>query len=206
MDISLLGFGGLTQINNLHPVFVHFPVAILPVSSLFYAIGLARSSTLAFFAGRACLGLAAAGAAVAVYTGLRAEHAIVHNDAIHRIMEMHEILGFGVLGSSLGLLGWSAVKRDHRPPVPGLFVAILGCAALLVLQTADLGGRMVFVEGAGVRAAESIVSAGHAHGTTGPDVLSAPTADSPPAGHGVESKDQSHSIKRHTHDHGSHTH
>ncbi|OGH55604.1 MAG: hypothetical protein A3G34_00850 [Candidatus Lindowbacteria bacterium RIFCSPLOWO2_12_FULL_62_27] len=184
MDASLLGFSGLGEVYNLHPVFVHFPIALLPVSFLFYAIGWLRASQSAFFAGRACLGLATAGLALSVITGLRAEGGIPHNDVIHRIMHTHEIVGFTVLGLSIVLLTWCSLRREHRPPAAPAFVAVLGVTALLALQNADLGGRMVFVEGAGVKAAAIPV-----------------TADSPAVPPPAEPPKHDHSSHKHSHKH-----
>ena len=36
MDFSLYGFDGLRQTLNVHPAFIHFPIALLPVTFLFY--------------------------------------------------------------------------------------------------------------------------------------------------------------------------
>ena len=40
MDFSLYNFDGLTKTYNVHPAFVHFPLALLAVTLLFYAGGL----------------------------------------------------------------------------------------------------------------------------------------------------------------------
>ena len=40
MDLSLYGFEGLSQTFNIHPAFVHFPIALLPVTLVFYAAGI----------------------------------------------------------------------------------------------------------------------------------------------------------------------
>lgn len=163
MDISLLGFSGISQVYNLHPLFVHFPIALLPTSALFYLIGVIRNSDAAFFAGRATLGLASVGATVAVITGLRAEGSIPHNEIIHRLMHLHESIGITVMILTAGLLVWTSVRREHRPPYAIPFLIVLVLTTGLVLQNGDLGGRMVFIEGAGVRAASSVVVSSHDH-------------------------------------------
>lgn len=192
MDLSLLGFRGLCQVYNLHPVFVHFPVALLPASLLFYFLGLTRKSNSAFFAGRATLGLSAAGSIAAVITGLRAEDTIPHNDQVHRIMELHEGIGIAVLSLSAGLVVWSALRKDHRPPAAVAFVCVLGVTVLLALQNADLGGRMVFVEGAGVRATAPILPDAAVRPVQQTDTPSRESA--PPLEH------------KHSHDHSAHKH
>lgn len=77
MDWSLLGFRGLDQVFNVHPVFVHFPIAFFPASLLLY---------------------------------------------------------------------------------------ILAFESVMVLQNGDLGGRMVFVEGAAVKAIATRQEGDHGHG------------------------------------------
>lgn len=40
MDISLLGFSAVRELFNIHPMFVHFPVALLPAAFLMFGLGI----------------------------------------------------------------------------------------------------------------------------------------------------------------------
>ncbi|HMU75392.1 MAG TPA: hypothetical protein PKD69_06450, partial [Elusimicrobiota bacterium] len=69
MDYTLLGFKVVGQMFNAHPVFVHFPIALIPASLLLYFLGVVLKNRSLLVGGRACLYMALAGAAVAVGTG-----------------------------------------------------------------------------------------------------------------------------------------
>ena len=179
MDPTLLGFPGVRQVFNIHPVFVHFPIALFPSALLLYTVGIILSRRSWCVAGRACLSLGAIGAALAIATGLRAQGTIPHNDQIHHLMETHETIGILVGAVALVLVGWSFAHRDQRPVgALGFLLGLLG-ASYLVLQNGDLGGRLVFVEGAGVKAAVPLVA-----------------GEPPPGGH--------HAPHHHGHDHAPH--
>lgn len=151
MDWSQLGFEGLKQITNIHPVFVHFPIVLFPVAFLFYSAGVWLKKDALIFSGRCCLYLAAAASIVTAVTGWLAEDTFPHSDAVHQIMEVHETLGIAILISGLLLSVWTFFQKEGLPKKPRLFLIALALPALLVLQNADLGGRMVFLHGAAVK-------------------------------------------------------
>ena len=70
MDWSLFGFSAMRELFNIHPMFVHFPIAFLPGAFLLYALGIVLKKPVLNAAGRACLYLAAAGTVAALTTGL----------------------------------------------------------------------------------------------------------------------------------------
>ena len=158
MDFSLLGFSALKEFYNIHPMFVHFPVAFLPGAFLLFASGLAFKKPELHAAGRACLYMATAGALFAVITGLLAEDSFPHNAAIHHMMRTHETLAWIVLIISGILSGWSFFQAGHRPKGAWAFLALLGLVNLVIMQGADIGARMVYLEGAAVKPAVSVIS------------------------------------------------
>lgn len=163
MDFSLLGFRGLQQAYNVHPAFVHFPIALFPSALLLYALGVMLKRRSWCVAGRACLYLAVAGTAVTILTGLLAQDSFPHDDRIHHLMQTHRVLGLLIGLISLFLFGWSFVQREQQPKASWAFLALLAGMTYLVLQNADLGGRMVFVEGAGVKATADRFLPAHHH-------------------------------------------
>lgn len=158
MDWSLLNFDTVREVYNVHPMFVHFPVALLPCAFLLYLAGVLGKWKSLFIAGRACLYLGIVGACLAVFTGLRAEDSIPHNETIHHMMETHESTAWWVLGAAFLLGAWSFWNREHKPVAPWCFVLVSLAASLLVLLNADLGARMVYLEGAGVKPATGIIT------------------------------------------------
>lgn len=166
MDFSLLGFSGMAGMMNVHPAFVHFPIALLPSSLLFYALGLLFGTRSLLVAGRSCLYLAALSALLAVGTGWAAQ-TVPHNETIHHILLTHRTIGISILLVSLLLAAWSFAQVDQRPRGAWAFLAVLGIANLLVMQNADLGARMVFLHGAAVKPALELISPKGAHGPSG---------------------------------------
>lgn len=152
MDWSLLGFQGLSQLFNTHPIFVHFPIALFPTAFLFYLIGLVRKRNDMLLAGQICLALALISTIVTVLTGYWAQETFPHGDVIHRMMGTHQTLGFAILGLGLFLTIWSFLKRQGVPKASIAFMVLLGITVLVIFQNGDLGARMVFVEGAAVKA------------------------------------------------------
>jgi uncharacterized membrane protein len=177
MDWTLFGFTAVKDLFNIHPMFVHFPVAFLPGAFLLFGLGTVFRKTELNAAGRACLYLAVTGALAAVITGLMAEDSFPHNATIHHMMGTHETLAWIVLAISGVLSAWSFFQSEHRPKGAWAFLALLGLANLAVIQGADIGARMVYLEGAAVKPAVSVI--------TGKEESGAKSAPRPgtPAGH-----------------------
>lgn len=165
MDLSLYGFDGLTKTYNIHPAFVHFPIALLPVTLLFYALGFVWRKQGFLTAGRGCLYLSTVSVITSVITGLIAQNTVPHNDRIHHMMDTHRITGLIILGLTVVLNVWSFVQSEQRPKAPWAFLLGTAVACYFALQNGDLGSRMVYLEGAGVKPAVSVIGAeGHEHG------------------------------------------
>ncbi|MFA5975779.1 MAG: DUF2231 domain-containing protein [Elusimicrobiota bacterium] len=152
-DPALLGFSGLREVFNLHPAFVHFPIALIPAALLLYFLGILLAKPALNIAGRACLYFSLISGIVAVWTGLIAQDSFPHNEVIHHMMQTHRTIGL-ILMVLLGLLTlWSFWHDDQRPRGAWAFILVLAGATYLVLQNGDLGSRMVYIEGAAVKPA-----------------------------------------------------
>lgn len=161
IDPSLLGFSGLKEVFNVHPVFVHFPIALFPSALLLYGLGLLLKRPSWTVAGRACLYLAAAGTALAILTGWQAQGSFPHNERIHHMMMTHLRIGLIIGLLALVLVIWSFVKRGQQPKGVYAFLVLLAGTTFLVLQNGDLGSRMVYVEGAAIKPAVSMITGKH---------------------------------------------
>jgi len=136
--------------QNIHPLIVHFPVALLMTAAALLLLGVLGRSELLARCARVNLWLATVGAAVAVRTGLLAEEMAQHTFEIHELMERHETLGLWVLGLSVVLSLASLVVplwRSRRWQW-GLLVGLLATSAVLGIG-AHYGGRMVYEHGVG---------------------------------------------------------
>lgn len=140
----------------LHPLVVHFPVALLLVAALAYLAGLIFPGkgfgTMGFYLHIGGL----VGSVAALLTGDAAEAGVIHTPLIHEMVERHESLSqlatwaFGLLGVWVFLRNQSKIALEKWAFVI-LFWAVCG----LMAYSAHLGGRMVYEEGAGVAPMET---------------------------------------------------
>ena len=162
-DLGLLGFSGLMEVFNLHPVFVHFPIALVPTALLLYFLGIALKKSWLNMAGRSMLYLALISSVVTIATGLAAQSSFPHNEIIHHMMQTHRTIGLVLAGVLVVLTLWSFWQAEHRPRAAWAFLGVLACATYLVLQNADIGSRMVYVQGAAVKPAVQAITSTEAH-------------------------------------------
>ena len=88
---------------------------------------------------------------MAVLSGLQAEKNIAHGDAVHRVMQTHELLGFITLGI-FGVLAVWRIWRERRMGTAERAAALalmLGGTGVLI-ATSAYGGRLVFDHAAGI--------------------------------------------------------
>ena len=69
---------GIDAVRNLHPLFVHFPLAFWPTALLFMAVGLLFNKERVVSTGRVLLYLATASALVTVLSGFLATSEMEH--------------------------------------------------------------------------------------------------------------------------------
>jgi uncharacterized membrane protein len=93
----------------------------------------------------------ALGGVAAVLSGLQAEENISHGDAVHRVMETHELLAFVTLGIFGVLAAWR-VWRERRMGTAERAVALAAtlAGAGVLIATSVYGGRLVFDHAAGI--------------------------------------------------------
>jgi len=161
---------GFSQMPNIHPMVVHFPIALLGAFVAMELLGLLTGSDGVRAAGSWMLYLGALGAAVAVIAGLHAAGTVAHTDAVHAIIERHEGFGISVLVLASGLSLWRlAVRARFSARARAAHIAVAVVMVALMALGADLGGLMVYGHGVGVKAAQTTPAApapGHVHDHT----------------------------------------
>jgi uncharacterized membrane protein len=136
---------------RLHAALNDLPASLLLVAALFELLAMATRKESFRQVSFWTLIVGAVGGVAAVLSGLQAEDAIAHGDAVHRVMETHELLAFITLGI-FGVLAVWRIWRERRMRTTERALALalsLGGAGVLI-ATAQYGGRLVFDHAAGI--------------------------------------------------------
>ncbi len=156
---------------TLHPVFVHFTIALLFVSAvLAVTAGLAADKPWSATARAAArwnfaigLGLTILTAAAGFYEYFTVDHDTPSHLAMtgHRNIALITVTGF----LALGVWVWRAGgEKTFRSPV---FITALSLAAALLGFTGYLGGELVYRHGLGVASLPAAEGVGHSHSHDG---------------------------------------
>lgn len=142
---------GLAHAPSVHPLVVHFPIALWLVAGLFCLIGVLRQREDLFAVGRWLLYLGALGAAVAVGTGLWAADTMGHDSPGHELVHVHR--DFMLVASGIGLTAtiaaWALRKRQSVGVKWGITALALATIGVLTIG-ADRGAALVFQYGIGI--------------------------------------------------------
>jgi uncharacterized membrane protein len=136
---------------RLHAALNDLPAALLLVAVVFELLALATRRESFRQVSFWTLMVGALGGVAAVLSGLQAEEEIAHGDAVHRVMETHELLAFVTLGVFGVLAAWR-IWRERRMGTAERAVALalsLAGAGVLI-ATANYGGRLVYDHAAGI--------------------------------------------------------
>lgn len=133
---------------ELHPAVVHYPIALGVTGALaLLAYAFMRRDWMRWF-GPILLTLALAGAGAAYFSGQSAEDRAEKIGVPEAAIEEHESAGIWSLGALAltTLLAWATVGARRAVWVAALLALV---SSAVVLRTAHLGGKLVFIHGAG---------------------------------------------------------
>jgi uncharacterized membrane protein len=154
---------GLANIENVHPLLVHFPIALLSVFFLLDLIACLAKKQHWRDAASYFLYFGAVGAIFTVIAGFQAAYSVIHSEVVHEIMERHEHFGIMVLVLSLILSVW---RFRSKATITGganhFFLILSGLMCGLMMLGADLGGLMVYNYGTAVHAIQTSDDCHHA--------------------------------------------
>ena len=153
----------------IHPVIVHFPVALIISAFALDLLGLIFRSQRIRAAAFPVLALATLAAIVGVATGHLAEYQLkVKSDEIIRLIGIHETLATAALGAIVVALIFRSLA-EYRKNIEGIlgqiaFIAML-VATILVGAAGYFGGEMVFSKGAGTAFYEKVTKSSQSQNT-----------------------------------------
>lgn len=147
--------------QNIHPLFVHFPIALLSVALLFELIAMVFKKPAFQAAGwwTFVLGVIAIGATA--ITGLIAESTVGHTDDAHELILQHRNLEIASGLLFILLFIWRISLKGELPGstvLRSIYGGIFIVAVTVLLMGASIGGRLVYEFGVGTR-----MSAGSSH-------------------------------------------
>ena len=154
-------------IPNLHPVFVHFTVALLIIAATIHLLSHflpngELANQLAIVA-RWNLWLGVGFTLLTVAAGWYAFYTVSHDTPSHLAMIEHRNWAMATLAVFLGIAAWEYYLSRRGKGKGWLFTGLLVIAAGLLLSTAWHGGELVYRYGLGVMSMPKLEGPGHAH-------------------------------------------
>ena len=141
---------GAEHLQNVHPLVVHFPLALLPAAALLYLLALFTGRESLAWTGLWLLTLGTLGGGVAAATGLYAMDGVMVDPSVHeQLLDVHQDWMLATTALAVTLTAWALVARPM--PKRGRVLFAAGLLALLAVMTkgADYGGRLVYDYNAG---------------------------------------------------------
>jgi uncharacterized membrane protein len=164
--------------SELHPLVVHFPIALLLIAPLFVLIGtLWPRRTGLYFLGCALILMSVGTLAifVSLSTGEASSKAVVQTPALASLIGQHEDLAEATAWVFLSLTaifsamlyGLALVQRKQESPLarslPLIYLVLYVSGAVLLVQTAHRGGQLVHEFGVHANASGQASSAASLH-------------------------------------------
>lgn len=140
---------------NLHPLFVHFPIALISVSAFFHLVARLlrrqpRYATHCAVLAHATLWLGALAAVPTALLGWMAFNSVEHDEAGHAAMLLHRAWALATVVLVVILAGLDAWRHKVDATPAWTFIVAVFAAWLLVAVTAWHGGELVYRHGLGV--------------------------------------------------------
>lgn len=147
---ELFQFRGLDAVQNLHPLVVHYPIALLTLAALLYVVAWASKRDSWAWPALWMLAIGTLAATLALWTGLYASAGVMVAQSVRdNILIHHKHVMIAVFAMSVALTAWAIMA----PPMPRrgrvAFLALMVVMALLIVKGADYGAWMVYGYNAG---------------------------------------------------------
>lgn len=149
-------FVRVSALPNLHPLIVHFPIALFVTAVICELLAYFRKSPLLSNTALLTACVAAIGAILAIVTGLSAKSIVPVAGEVRIALESHETLGYLVLITSLTFAALKVASyrlKTDRLQIAQLFVGFAG--VVIAFMAAYEGGELVYKHGIGARVLEN---------------------------------------------------
>ena len=141
---------GASQLQNYHPLIVHFPIAFIYGASLLYFLAWITASERLQWTGLWMLLLGALSAAAALASGFYAAPGLMVSQSVRdELLQHHKHLMVAASILTGALTIWALASRPMPRRFRYVFMAGLLAVMLLIASGADLGGEMVYGYNAG---------------------------------------------------------
>ncbi len=200
------------SLDQIHPIFVHFTVALLLTGSALYVLATlapsgAKWKQTSLAVAHWNLWIGALVTVLTVSAGFLSYYTVAHDTPSHAAMTDHRNWAIATAAVFLLLVIWSFIRRNIEEPAPILAVLLVGASALLGI-TGLKGGELVYQYGLAVKSMPQSDSHDHAAGTSGtphhdtaPKTSNgmAPSGDTATEGESMTDGHTSHDTKPHAH-------
>ncbi len=134
----------LTEVHPLHPMLVHFPIALSGAGFLFILLALWRRSRSLDQAAFANIALAAFTSILAGLSGVRDNMVNYEGDAPNAEWKVILAVAFFLVSTVTALARWRNPELIDRPASRWLYVSAYGLSFALALVLAFLGGVILY--------------------------------------------------------------
>ncbi len=156
-EIFAVFMPGIAAMENIHPLFVHFPIALLTSFVLIDLAGAVFKNPAWRTVAGWFLYIGVVMTAATVAAGLAAEESVAHGGNVHDVMERHEALALTVFGLAALLAVWRIITRGKLTGGANVFYLSLAVLMnIILIFAADMGGLMVYKYGVSVEAARPV--------------------------------------------------
>ncbi|HEY8034282.1 MAG TPA: DUF2231 domain-containing protein [Methylobacter sp.] len=146
---------GISNMDNIHPLLVHFPIAFLLAFFVLDLVGTLAKKSQCRNVASWLLYLGTIAAVFTVMAGFVAANSVAHGEEVHAIMERHEHFGISVLSLAILLSAWRLKSGGViQGGANSFFLMLATLLCVLMILGADLGGLMVYKYGVAVKAAQ----------------------------------------------------
>lgn len=156
---------GLSQSLNVHPLFVHFPIALWSFAFLLWTLGQFLDRKDLKSAGRWALYAGTLGGLLTVATGYLASNDLGHDSPGHDFVHAHR--NFMLVATGIALLSTALaffLRNNASQKANWIVTGALFLTITVTTLGADRGALLVYSYGMGTKTAPKGTGSGHSHG------------------------------------------